>query len=707
VKNLDSDSILKAVLKKLGKKYEYKKSLGGGGYSNVYLIRHTIFLEEHALKIMDYHYIRQKLKKENIDNYKKAFNEIKIRFMNEARFYKRINHPNIVEIHDIDMIEDEKENIEIPYIIMDYIEGSSLDRILKGEAPIELRRVLRISQNVLDALETIHKEKVIHRDIKPANIMIKERTGEAILIDFGLAKDKLNETTLTSSGVTMGTPPYMSPDQFRNPKNIDYTTDIYSFGVVLYEMLTGEFPFGGEKDKIIYGHLLKEPPNVRDKNPDLPVGIEDIIYKAMAKEPQQRYKSAGEFRKALNQVEETQKMISKENGKDMGTEKIEIIKPEDEKKEKKPGKIVLRQKDKEEIEKRKKIKDVELKVSKEDEREKIKEEEKDIKQERKSKKKPIKYFIISALLITFIAAIVTFIVFDPFGIIPGKSKVKIDYSEKIEGMKGDFERLTAFLKGGASNKDKLVKCQEFLKKHQDVPKNDETTKMFSDINNLVKTLIKETEYATGETRPIEPVKVSRLQDEPETGSVEIEPISYKIFDYSGIKPRSSSPNHSDPSLRWFFKRRTVTIKRSKTQRVYIAGDSTGKAKWAVDDEIIINGERIKGFSQEMTQIGYIPESKCLPPCDITHLVSTDRKTILDIRLVDYGVFWGNTSLYLVIITHSDQLFKGFKGTGKVPRHFLLPQPLLVKSYWETAIVLALTGDPLGKEFESPGYPLVH
>jgi hypothetical protein len=167
--------------------------------------------------------------------------------------------------------------------------------------------------------------------------------------------------------------------------------------------------------------------------------------------------------------------------------------------------------------------------------------------------------------------------------------------------------------------------------------------------NLVKAVIKEAEEATGETRPIEPVKVSQLQDEPETGSVEIEPISYKIFDVSGMKVRSSSPLRSDRSLRWNFKRKTVTIKRSKTQRVYIAGDPTGKTKWAVDDEIIVNGERIKGFSEEMTQTGYIPGSKCLPPCDITHLVSADRKTVLDIRLVDYGVFWGNTSLYIVIM----------------------------------------------------------
>jgi len=167
--------------------------------------------------------------------------------------------------------------------------------------------------------------------------------------------------------------------------------------------------------------------------------------------------------------------------------------------------------------------------------------------------------------------------------------------------------------------------------------------------NLVNAVIKETKKENRETQPIEPVKVSQLEDEPEINSVEVEPAAYKIVDDSGVKVRSSSPHRSDLSKRWNFKRKTVTIKRSKTQRVYIAGDPTGKAKWAVDDEIIVNGEKIKGFSEEMTQIGYIPESKCRPPCDITHLVSAGKKTVLDIRLVDYGVFWGNTSLYIVIM----------------------------------------------------------
>ncbi len=171
----------------------------------------------------------------------------------------------------------------------------------------------------------------------------------------------------------------------------------------------------------------------------------------------------------------------------------------------------------------------------------------------------------------------------------------------------------------------------------------------NDAANQVKAVIKETGVAKEETQPIEPVKVSRLEAEPGTGSGELEPTSVKIFDVSGMNVRSSSPDRSDRSLRWNFKRNTVTIKRSKTQRVYVAGDPTGKSRWAVDDELVINGERITGVSEEMTESGYIPASNRLPPFDITHLVPADRETVLDIRLVDYGIFWGNTSLYIVVM----------------------------------------------------------
>ena len=161
------------------------------------------------------------------------------------------------------------------------------------------------------------------------------------------------------------------------------------------------------------------------------------------------------------------------------------------------------------------------------------------------------------------------------------------------------------------------------------------------------------------TEKSEPVKEKSLSMEitpkqeaakPQTALQEntIKPTSTKIYDLSYMKVRRSYPNSSDPSHRWFFNKRTVVIKRSSEQRVFIAGDERGRRAWAVDDEIRINGQRIKGFSEEITEIGVIPHSAKVPPHDITALVPVGGEVTLDIRLVDYGIFWGNTPIYIVV-----------------------------------------------------------
>jgi len=124
--------------------------------------------------------------------------------------------------------------------------------------------------------------------------------------------------------------------------------------------------------------------------------------------------------------------------------------------------------------------------------------------------------------------------------------------------------------------------------------------------------------------------------------------SNKVFDLSYMKVRRTYPTSSDPSHRWFFKKQVITIKRSSEQLVFIAGDDRGRRSWTVDDEIRINGQRIKGFSEEITEIGVIPHSVKVPPHDITALVPAGVEVTLDIRLVDYGIFWGNTAIYIVV-----------------------------------------------------------
>ncbi len=303
--NLKVDDVLKAVLKKLGGAYEYIKHLGGGEFSNVYLVKHKASGKQHALKIMDYHYLLQRLKKEDLADSKSKFNEIKKRFTIEAKIYEKIDHPNIVKILDTGFISDQTIEIEIPYIIMNYIKGSSLADVIKKEAPFEMGRATEIAQNMLGVLEVIHQQNIIHRDIKPANIMIEEETGEAIIIDFGIAKDIVGGTRLTTTGAFLGSPVYMAPEQFTDSSKVGPEIDTYALGIVLFEMLTGEPPFRGANFlEIMTAHRERPIPDVTTINPDLPPGMANVLARAMAKEPASRYQSAKAFLNALQKGEE-------------------------------------------------------------------------------------------------------------------------------------------------------------------------------------------------------------------------------------------------------------------------------------------------------------------------------------------------------------------------------------------------------------------
>jgi tRNA A-37 threonylcarbamoyl transferase component Bud32 len=297
------DGVFKAAQKKLEKTYDFIRHLGGGEFSIVYLVKHKDTGQEHALKILDYHYLLQRLRKEDIQSAQIKFNEIKKRFITEAKLYKKIHHANIVKIHDTGVFADESKGIEIPYMIMSYIRGSSLSDLLRNEAPFEMSRTLEISRDVLAALEAMHKNNIIHRDIKPGNIMIQEETGEAVIIDFGIAKDIVGGTRLTTTGALLGSPMYMAPEQSINSSNVGPCTDIYSFGAVLFEMLTGETPFHGSNFmEIMTAHRECPVPNVREKNPQLPVKIADILSKAMEKNPNNRYQRTKDLLNALEEA---------------------------------------------------------------------------------------------------------------------------------------------------------------------------------------------------------------------------------------------------------------------------------------------------------------------------------------------------------------------------------------------------------------------
>ena len=198
------------------------------------------------------------------------------RFKIEAQAAAALNHPNIATIHAIEEVDDEM------FIVMEYIEGQELkERIAKEPLPAE--EVLDIALQIVQGLERAHEAGIIHRDIKPANIMITKR-GELKILDFGLAKLAMR-TKLTMTGTMLGTVSYMSPEQVEEESS-DHRSDIWSLGVVMYEMLTGQLPFRGDYEQaVIYRIVHKEPDPITSLRTGVPMELERIVNKAMAKSP--------------------------------------------------------------------------------------------------------------------------------------------------------------------------------------------------------------------------------------------------------------------------------------------------------------------------------------------------------------------------------------------------------------------------------------
>jgi len=230
--------------------------------------------------------------------------EIKDRFFREAEIAGRLSHPSIVTIHDLG------EDQDLTYMAMEYLEGEDLENFVSKKNLLPLRKVLDVVASVAEALDFAHNTDVIHRDIKPANIRLL-KSGGVKVTDFGIAR--AISSSRTKTGVILGTPNYMSPEQIMGQK-VDPRSDIFSLGVLLYQLLTGELPFQGDNlSNLLYQITQIKQPPVRTFNPKIPLACEQIIHKALAKNADDRFRTAGQMAKVLRmlvlKIEQRQKTL--------------------------------------------------------------------------------------------------------------------------------------------------------------------------------------------------------------------------------------------------------------------------------------------------------------------------------------------------------------------------------------------------------------
>ena len=270
----------------LGGRYELDGIVGRGGMAEVFRARDIRLDRIVAVKTL-----RDDLARDQT---------FQARFRREAQSAASLNHPSIVAVYDTG--EDMVGPTPVPYIVMEFVDGRTLRDLLRDDRRLLPERALEITDGVLRALDYSHRNGIVHRDIKPGNVMLT-RTGEVKVMDFGIARAVSDaQATMTQTAQVIGTAQYLSPEQARGER-VDARSDLYSAGCLLYELLTGRPPFTGDSPvAIAYQHVREQPMPPSRVDPELPGWADAIVLKAMAKDPADRYQSAGEMRNDIQRA---------------------------------------------------------------------------------------------------------------------------------------------------------------------------------------------------------------------------------------------------------------------------------------------------------------------------------------------------------------------------------------------------------------------
>ncbi|WP_280769037.1 Stk1 family PASTA domain-containing Ser/Thr kinase [Salipaludibacillus daqingensis] len=256
--------------KRINDRYEIDRPIGGGGMADVYLAKDLILDRSVAVKMLKSQFSKD--------------DEFIRRFRREAQSATSLSHPNVVNIYDVGEEED------LYYIVMEYVEGQTLKDYIQEQGKLTVHETVRILKQMTAAVEHAHDNHIVHRDLKPHNILLSV-DGTAKVTDFGIAR-AISEATITHTNSVLGSVHYLSPEQARGGQ-VTYKSDLYSLGVVTYEMLTGEVPFSGDTAVSVAIKHLQEPlPALREQLPDIPQSVENLVMKATAKDPSLRYESA-------------------------------------------------------------------------------------------------------------------------------------------------------------------------------------------------------------------------------------------------------------------------------------------------------------------------------------------------------------------------------------------------------------------------------